>query len=382
MVLEGSTALRGVVEMGNVLEMNYTGTPIPERFYLITDGGDRNIGHLSMNKVLVGFFRKYDFDEIIAIRTAAGLSFYNPVERMHARGNQGLQGVGMMRSSMTNDLERFLKKCNSNGEVRKACDKEPRLKEALKVSLDSSIELLKEIFSRLSMTRTEFLLYDPSSDEDLNNFTKYYDVFDAEIQELTLKSKLNSFPLFKQFLETHTSLRAYSFHILKCEDETCIFHNPLRGPHPDRFPDPVPVTSDVEGSKYKEGYDPDEQHLLSKLEDVSKQNHNIPFTPTAQTTKNVGFVIKCTSCSKPRLLYSTYKLKENETNSFKRFTNNLIYICGGSFREIEETEGDPNSFIKDKVFVRENISCCSQIEIPYYSVGVFKDVCIHCGCED
>ena len=95
---------------------------------------------------------------------------------MHARGNQRLQGVGMMRSSMTKDLERFLKKCNSNDEVRKACDKEPRLKEVLKVSLDSSIELLKDIFSRLSMTRTEFLLYDPSSDEDLNNFTKYYDV--------------------------------------------------------------------------------------------------------------------------------------------------------------------------------------------------------------
>ena len=72
-----------------------------------------------------GFFRKYDFDEIIAIRTAAGLSFYSPVERMHARGNQGLQGVGTMRNSTTNDLERFLKKCNSNDEVRKACDKEP-----------------------------------------------------------------------------------------------------------------------------------------------------------------------------------------------------------------------------------------------------------------
>ena len=123
MVLEGSTALRGVVQMGNVLEMNYTakGTPIPERFYLITDGGgDRNIGHLSVKKALVGFFRKYDFDKIIAIRTAAGLSFYNPVERMHARGNQGLQSVGIMRSSMTNDLERFLKKCNSNDEFKKS----------------------------------------------------------------------------------------------------------------------------------------------------------------------------------------------------------------------------------------------------------------------
>ena len=59
MVLEGSTAFRGVAEMGNGLEMNYTakGTPIPERFYLTTDeGGDRNMRYLLVKKALVGFF--------------------------------------------------------------------------------------------------------------------------------------------------------------------------------------------------------------------------------------------------------------------------------------------------------------------------------------
>ena len=87
MVLEGSTSLRCVRELGNVLENVYVDneTSIPKRFYLITDGGgDRNIVHLTVKKALVAFFRKYDFDEVIAIRTAAGLSFYNPVERMHA----------------------------------------------------------------------------------------------------------------------------------------------------------------------------------------------------------------------------------------------------------------------------------------------------------
>ena len=240
--------------------------------------------------------------------------------------------------------------------------------------------MMKEIFNRLSMTRTEFLQYDSSSDEDLDIFTKYYDVFDAEIQDLTLKSKLNSYPLFKKFLETHTSSRTYSFHIFKCEGEACIYHNPLCGTPSDRFPDPVPVAIELEELlHYEEGYDPDEKHLPSKLEDVSKQNHNVPFTPTAQTSKNVGYVMKCTACSKPRLLHSKLKLNENEISSFKRFTNDIIYICGGSFREIEENEGDVDSFIKDKFFICENISCTSQ---PYYSVGIYKDVCIHCGCTD
>ena len=42
----------------------------PNRCYVITDGaGDRNIVHLSVQKYLVALIRKYNFDEIIAIRT-------------------------------------------------------------------------------------------------------------------------------------------------------------------------------------------------------------------------------------------------------------------------------------------------------------------------
>ena len=56
--------------------------------------------------------------------------------------------------------------------------------------------------------------------------------------------------------------------------------------------------------------------------------------------------------------------------------------AGGTLREIAENEGDIDSFIKDKVFFRENIACSTQIELPYYSVGTYKNVCIHCGCDD
>ena len=107
MVFEGSTALHGVVEIGTLLETVHP-KDTPNRFYLITDGGgggDRNITHVTVQKYLVALFRKYRFDEIIAIRTAAGCSFYNPIKRIHAVGNLGLQGVGIMRKSMGNDME-------------------------------------------------------------------------------------------------------------------------------------------------------------------------------------------------------------------------------------------------------------------------------------
>lgn len=384
MVLQGSTALRGVVELGRVLETSYASmnSQIPERIYLITDGGgDRNIVHLSVRKALIGFFRQYDLDELIAIRTAAGLSFYNPVERMHARANQGLQGVGMMRRPMTSELERLAKKCNSNEEMRKACEKEPKLKEALKESLDTPIELLKEIFLKLSIARTEFLLYEPSSDDDLDSFSTNYDCFDEGIKDLKLKAKVADFPKFKHFLETHTSFRSYSFHIFKCEDLSCLFHKPLRGELPERFPDPVPTTSEDGDVKYSEGSDPKEKHLPSKIEDISKQSHEIPFTPTAQTAKNVGFVLRCDECKKPRLLYAKLKLKGEDISTLKRTLNDLLYVCGGSLREISGDENS-NADISDKVFVRENLCCTSPIELPYYSVGTYQSICIFCGCSE
>ena len=92
MVLDGSTSLRGVTEIGKVLEGEYPDGSIPERMYLITYGGPgRNILLVSVQNALVLHFLRFNFDEIIAIRTAANMSFYNPIERVHSRCNLGLQ---------------------------------------------------------------------------------------------------------------------------------------------------------------------------------------------------------------------------------------------------------------------------------------------------
>ena len=78
------------------------------------------------------------------------------------------------------------------------------------------------------------------------------------------------------------------------------------------FPDPVPFEDDVKVQLYREGSDPDQKYLPSKLQDVSKQPHNLPFTPTAQAAKNVGLIVKCSECKKTRLMHSSKKLKQNE----------------------------------------------------------------------
>ena len=90
----------------------------------------------------------------------------------------------------------------------------------------------------------------------------------------------------------------------KCNDVDCTYQKPIRGNgEVTIFPDPVPKEID-NVLHYEPGCDPEEKFLPSKLEDIEKCAHNIPFPPTAQTAKNVGFTIKCEECCKPRLLHS------------------------------------------------------------------------------
>ena len=146
------------------------------------------------------------------------------------------------------------------------------------------------------------------------------------------------------------------------------------------FPDPEPY--EIEGVQhYRPGKDPSERYLPSKLEDAEKRPHNVPFTPSAQTAKNVGITVKCAECERPRLLYSKQKLKDRQLKVLKIFISKIIYICGSTLLEYDGTENREEEKISESVFSQENLSCQSKIELPYYSIDFLKPVCIYCGKE-
>ena len=146
----------------------------------------------------------------------------------------------------------------------------------------------------------------------------------------------------------------------------------------DTFPDPVPIENDGV-LHYTPGSDPTEKYLPSTLEDVEKSSHNIPFSPSAQTAKNVGFVIVCCECDKPRLLHSRNKIKKENINAVKRMMGKLTYVCGAAISEYVGTGADRDERFLNSVYARENISCASKIELPYYSVEYLQKICIYCG---
>ena len=136
----------------------------------------------------------------------------------------------------------------------------------------------------------------------------------------------------------------------------------------ERFPDPIPYNDEDGVERYKEGQDDEEKFLTSKLADVTKQAHGVPFPPDKHA-KNVLKNVKCSECKKSRLLYAAKMLKPDDQNRLRKLLKNHIYVCGTSFADM---------YKNPVAYVRENISCSVPIETPYYGLG-FPDICIYCG---
>ena len=202
MVTQGSTAMRGVAEMGKILKEN--GATV-SRFYAITDGGgDRRVDYLSVRKAIISLFLQHDLDEVLVCCTAAGLSYRNPVERVHAIANQGLQSVGMMRKRMIPDMEKLIKNCNSNEEIHKTIAPHDGLELAIEENLKAPTDLLERVFSKLSLKNKKFKIYEPASADELSGY-ELSDPFDEDISHLQKKENIKKIPKFHEFLNTHTT---------------------------------------------------------------------------------------------------------------------------------------------------------------------------------
>src|SRR3954453_10939164 len=171
-----------------------------------------------------------------------------------------------------------------------------------------------------------------------------------------------------------------------------------------------------------------------------KAKHTMPFCPSAVRAKNVGITVSCIECEKPRLLFCAKKLSEKDRIMLRGFLDTIFFTCGMSFhntcdlamavipkqpdvhddtedennkdqenideeddcneneqyepaedlddmdKDLDDMEEELDDNMEDsicelfsRVFVNNSWSCASQIEKPYYSAGIYPDVCIECG---
>ena len=103
----------------------------------------------------------------------------------------------------------------------------------------------------------------------------------------------------------------------------------------------------------------------------------MPIPSSAQNAKNTDTVIQCHECNKWQLLYTKNVLTSKEKSELNNILENVQYSCGSVMQDIEHEDDS----ILTKVYVRENLTCESSMEIPYYGTN-HEPVCFHCGQED
>ena len=115
---------------------------------------------------------KLDLDDVVFARTAAGMSYRNPVERVHAIANMGLQSIVLMRSKMSEKCEKKIKHVSSTETIRAICSSDEEFKEELRISVEKPKKIIKNIFQRLSLNEKTFKIYESASDDDLNEWSE------------------------------------------------------------------------------------------------------------------------------------------------------------------------------------------------------------------
>ena len=172
------------------------------------------------------------------------------------------------------------------------------------------------------------------------------------------------YPKLYDFYTKHCINPTYHFHVFKCLQPDCEWHSPSKSGKIGPFGEPVPEEGPNGVTHYVQGNDPTEKYILSQLKNPSKRNHGMPFTATAQAALNVSKLIKCPEYQKTRLIYAKKKLFPQNLLSLKRVRNDFQYVYGTFLQDVPKDDRKPDSQITELVFCRENLSCCSPVEIP------------------
>ena len=116
MISKGSSAMQRAAEIADIMMEHFNKTPL---CLFVHSNGDpvRKADNLYVQKAYIALFLQHNFEEILITRTAANLSYRNPVERVHSIANLGLQSTGLTRKPMSKNLEKIMHNANFNEEI-------------------------------------------------------------------------------------------------------------------------------------------------------------------------------------------------------------------------------------------------------------------------
>jgi hypothetical protein len=120
---------------------------------------------------------------------------------------------------------------------------------------------------------------------------------------------------------------------------------------------------EVYGTETTEEY----RQSLHATQAMLTSGHAMPFSPSTQTAKTCQMTVQCIDCEKPCAIYSASKLNGQENALLVRILNLYQYSYGSELQELKPndvTRAPRISSLLDKVFVRQNLTCQSSVEVP------------------
>ena len=394
-----------------------------------TDGGTDQRNTLEAVKCAsICIFYELNLDMVILARCAPGHSWMNPAERVMSILNIGLQNCALQRMESDEGTERELKKCGSMAQIRSLGEKKPEIKEKWMEIMEPIQSTIRNRFMRLALKDKPIQALDPVSEDEIDvlqrHLREHFPELDLhKLQKIHTQKVLS----YKQWMEKHCRQRQYTFQIRKCDDEECCLRPTLDRENLNWLPDPVVNQSDeahflpypsvkqqdtteearpslkqvkVRTSKKNDARKDDIEQEVEGPEATGNENQELNQGNTEENTEHTGTehelveepkfadfhlttaqhartAVSCTECRKPRVIYSKFALTDRQNMSLvKLLSEEYEYTCGAPVTP-------PRHILHGVTMSRDNLTCASPVEIPYYSSDMGrKDICCHCGVEE
>ncbi|XP_073720261.1 uncharacterized protein [Misgurnus anguillicaudatus] len=388
-VFQKSTAYRNAAATVRLAQEDPSGwKPIHVKY---SDGGTEHRTLLvKVQLSLIAIFKMLKLDMLIACRAAPGQSWQNPVERVMAILNIGLQNCALEREKAAEDMENLLKRCSSMAEIRKAGEKNPELGKAWSTLVGPVLDTVAGRYSRLKLKGEPITIIDAVTDAEEDSVMQVISTLFPAINPATVtKQQADKDPTFTEWVQKHCRHRQYLFQLHKCDDTACCSVPVLPPEKMIWLPDPMPDSSgdhyltlaEVMGKDTVDAHRPSAQQshknklaacvdffMSDALEKQQKESGMF-------TAQHALAVVSCMECSKPRVIYSMRLLSSRHQVILAEALSDdsLDYNCGSHILE-------PKHVLASTVQVRLALSCGDPIELAYYRAPFGRqDLCAHCG---
>ncbi|XP_036973354.1 uncharacterized protein LOC119030097 [Acanthopagrus latus] len=356
-----------------------------------SDGGTEHRTLLvKVQPSLIAIFNMLGLDMLIACRAALGQSWQNPVERVMAILNIGLQNCALERDKTAEDMEHLLKRCSSVAEICKVGKKNPQLPAAWSTSVAPVLNTVAGHYSWLKLKGEPMTIIDAVTDAEDDSVMEVITTLFPSINPATVtKQQADKDPAFTEWVQKHCWQCRYLFQIRTCDDTECCSVPSLLSERMIWLPDPMP---DASGDHYLTlaevmGKDTDDAHQPSAQQSHKhKQAACVDFFLSDAlekqqqesrlfTAQHARAVVGCMECSKPRVIYSMRLLSSHHqaTLAVALSDDGMDYTCESYILE-------PKHQLSSTVQVRLSPSCGDPIELAYYRAPFGRqDLCAHCG---